>query len=92
LTAREHAAMEHLSNAKRACAVAAASRPRFQPRTDRNLSSVADVLDQLEPEHPARTLLLDIRAAAPRCVYFSTSAPRVNPDPVRTSGEFRIDE
>lgn len=40
------------------------------------LNSVSESLETLEPEHPARPLLLDLEIAAKRCVLISTGLLR----------------
>jgi signal transduction histidine kinase len=86
--------METLSNAKRACAVAAAAAHDFNNELTVILSSAADALASLDAADPARVLLLDIQAAAQRCVWKASGllnfSARVNPDPVRASFEFLI--
>jgi len=88
--------MESLSNAKRACAVAAAAAHDFNNELTVILSSAADVLRSLDDTDPARVLLLDIQAAAQRCVWKASGllnfSARVNPSPVRASFEYLIHE
>ncbi len=88
--------MEHLSNAKRACAVASAAAHDFNNELTVILSGFTNALAALDAGHPARPLLLDVRAAAQRCVWRASGllnfSARVNPDPVRASFEFLIDE
>jgi signal transduction histidine kinase len=88
--------MESLSNAKRACAVAAAAAHDFNNELTVILSSAADVLRSLDDTDPARVLLLDIQAAAQRCVWKASGllnfSARVNPNPVRASFEYLIHE
>lgn len=87
--------MEH-SKAKRACAVAAAAAHDFNNELTVILSSTSDALLLIKPPHPARELLLDIQAAAQRCVWKASGllnfSARVNPGPVRASFEYLIDE
>jgi len=86
--------METSSNAKRACAVAAAAAHDFNNELTVILSSAADALASLDAADPARVLLLDIQSAAQRCVWKASGllnfSARVNPDPVRASFEFLI--
>jgi hypothetical protein len=88
--------MEHMSHAKRACAVAAAAAHDFNNELTVILSGVNEVLDALGAQHPSRPVLLEIRAAAQRCVWKAsgllTFSARVNPIPVRASFEYLIDE
>jgi signal transduction histidine kinase len=88
--------MDHLSNAKRACAVAAAAAHDFNNELTVILSSAADALRSLDASDPAHVLLLDIQAAAQRCVWKASGllnfSARVNPGPVRASFEYLIDE
>ena len=88
--------MEEPSNAKRAGAVAAAAAHDFNNELTVILSSVTDALCRLESGHPARALLLDIRAAAQRCVWKTSAllnfSARLNSGPVRASFEYLVDE
>jgi signal transduction histidine kinase len=88
--------MEEPSNAKRAGAVAAAAAHDFNNELTVILSSVTGALSQLEPDHPSRALLLEIRAAAQRCVWMTSAllnfSARLNSDPVRASFEYLVDE
>jgi hypothetical protein len=87
--------MEHTSRTNRACAVAAAAAHDFNNELTVILSSVTGVLDSLGPQHPARERLLDIQAAAQRCVWKASGllnfSARVNAGPVRASFEYLID-
>jgi hypothetical protein len=89
-------AVQHLSNTKRACAVAAAAAHDFNNELTVILSSVNGALATLDAEHPARAMLLDIQAAGQRCVWKASSllnySARVSPGPVRASFEYLIDE
>ena len=86
--------MDHSSSAKRACAVAAAAAHDFNNELTVILSSAADALALLDATDPAHLLLLDIQAAAQRCVWKASGllnfSARVNPDPVRASFDFLI--
>ena len=88
--------METLSNAKRACAVAAAAAHDFNNELTVILSSAANALHALDASDPARVLLLDIQAAAQRCVWKTSGllnfSARVNPEPVRASFDYLIHE
>ena len=61
--------VEYLSRADRICAVAAAAAHDLNDELTVILSSVIDSLRTLEPEHPARPLLLDLQSAAQRCAW-----------------------
>jgi signal transduction histidine kinase len=86
--------MDHSSSAKRACAVAAAAAHDFNNELTVILSSAADALALLDATDPAHLLLLDIQAAAQRCVWKASGllnfSARVNPNPVRASFDFLI--
>ena len=88
--------MDQLTNAKRAGAVAAAAAHDFNNELTVILSSAADALALLDATDPAHLLLLDIQAAAQRCVWKASGllnfSARVNPDPVRASFDFLIIE
>ena len=88
--------MEERSNAKRAGAVTAAAAHDFNNELTVILSSVTGVLAQVPADHPARQLLLDIRAAAQRCVWMTSAllnfSARLNSDPVRASFEYLVDD
>jgi hypothetical protein len=55
--------------ADRASAVAAAAGHDFNDELTVILTSVVESIRALEPGHPARPLLLDLRAAAQRCAW-----------------------
>ena len=61
--------MERLNQQDRACAVAAAAAHDLNNELTVILSSVTDSISALEPGHPARTLLLELRSAAQRCAW-----------------------
>jgi hypothetical protein len=63
------AAVELFIRADRVCAVAAAAAHDLNDELTVILSSVTDALRALEPQHPARPLLLDLQAAAQRCAW-----------------------
>jgi len=87
--------VEPLTNADRACAVAAAAAHDFNNELTVILSGVAGALDAVPADNPARELLLDIRAAAQRCGWKASGllnfSARVNPRPVRASFEYLIE-
>ena len=60
------------------------------------LSGVTAALASLDGAHPARADLLEIQAAAQRCVWKASAllnyAARVSPGPVRASLEYLISE
>ncbi len=88
--------MQHSNDAKRACAVAAAAAHDFNNELTVIMNSVAGLLDALDARHPSRPLLLDIQAAAQRCVWKASGllnfTARANPGPVRASFDHLIDE
>ena len=59
--------MERFPKADKACAVAAALAHDFNDELTVILSSVSDTLLSLEPGHPARPHLFELRRAAERC-------------------------
>jgi hypothetical protein len=61
-----------MSRADRLCAVAAAAAHDLNDELTVILSSVTHSLESLEPEHPARQALLDLRSAAQRCAWKSS--------------------
>ena len=85
-----------MSKAKRACAVAAAAAHDLNNELTVILNGVTQALDSLGAHHPSRPLLLEIRAAAQRCVWKAsgllTFSARANSAPVRASFEYLIDE
>lgn len=87
--------MEHPNNNNLACAVAAAAAHDFNNELTVILSSVTDALAALDAQHPARALLLDIQAAAQRCVWKASGllnfSARSNSGPIRASFEYLID-
>ena len=88
--------MEHTSRTNRACAVAAAAAHDFNNELTVILSSAADALALLDATDPAHLLLLDIQAAAQRCVWKASGllnfSARVSPERVHASFEYLIDE
>jgi hypothetical protein len=88
--------VEPLSNADRACAVAAAAAHDFNNELTVILSGVTGALGAVQAEHPARELLLDIQAAAQRCVWKASGllhfGARTHSGPVRASFEYLIEQ
>jgi hypothetical protein len=72
------------------------SRARFQQRTDGHFEQRRRCARSLDATDPAHRLLLDIQAAAQRCVWKASGllnfSARVHPEPVRASFEYLIDE
>ena len=65
--------MERLIKNDRACAVAAAAAHDLNNELTVILSSVTNSISALEPGHPARPLLLELRSAAQRCAWKASS-------------------
>lgn len=65
--------VERITQADRACAVAAAAAHDLNDDLTVILSGVAGSLETLEPGHPARPLLLDARNAVERCAWKTSS-------------------
>jgi hypothetical protein len=88
--------VEYLTVSDRACAVAAAAAHDFNNELTVILSSVADALGAVPTEHPARELLLDIRAAAQRCAWKASGllnfSARIHSTPVCASFEYLIEQ
>ena len=86
--------MEPLNHDERACAVAAAAAHDFNNELTVILSSVTDALRALPADDSVRELLLDIRAAAQRCVWKSSGllnfSARRRIGPVRASFDYLI--
>ena len=61
--------MERLTNADRACAVAAAAAHDLNDELTIIINTAACTLETLEPGHPARPLLIDLERAAQRCIW-----------------------
>ena len=59
--------MEHLNRTQQACAVTAAAAHDINNELTVILSGVCGTLAELGPNHPARDLLVQARAAAQRC-------------------------
>ncbi len=59
--------MERYSRADQACALAAATAHDFNNELTVILSSIANLINSLEPGHPARAQLLELQDAARRC-------------------------
>jgi hypothetical protein len=87
--------MESATQTAHACAVAAAAAHDFNNELTVIMSGVSDVLDSLGPDHPARGMLLEIRAAAQRCVWKTygllSYSSRLQSAPVRASLEYLLD-
>jgi hypothetical protein len=62
-----YAVVERLTKSDQAYAVAAAAAHGFNEELTVILSSVSHCLENLEPGHPARQILLDLQVAAERC-------------------------
>jgi hypothetical protein len=88
--------MKPMNSTKRACAVAAAAAHDFNNELTVILSSVTAAITSLDrspcDDRSVRPLLLDIQAAAQRCVWKASGllnfCARVNPNPVRASFEY----
>jgi hypothetical protein len=65
--------VERLTQADRACAVAAAAAHDLNDELTVILSSVGSSLEILEPGHPARRLLFEARNAVQRCAWKTSS-------------------
>ena len=61
--------MERLTQADRACAVAAAAAHELNNELTVIINSVLTTIQALEPGHPARPFLLDLHHAAQRCAW-----------------------
>lgn len=61
--------MERLTQADRACAVAAAAAHDLNDELTIIVNTTSYSLQTLEPGHPARPLLLELQSAAQRCVW-----------------------
>jgi hypothetical protein len=88
--------VEHFSNADRACAVAAAAAHELNNELTVILNSVTGVLAVVTPDEAAHGLLLDLQAAAQRCVWMTSGllnfSARMSPHPVRASFEYLIEQ
>lgn len=88
--------MGPLTNTDRACAVAAAAAHDFNNELTVILSGVKNALGSLQPEHPARELLLEVQASAQRCVWKASGllnfGARAHSGPIRASFEYLIEE
>ena len=88
--------MKELTNTHRACAVAAAAAHDLNNELTVILNSVTCALETVAPENAAHPLLLDLRAAAQRCVWKASGllnfSARLNPSPVRASFEYLIEQ
>ena len=76
--------------------MAAAAAHDFNNELTVIMSSVSAALGALDVQHPARPLLVDIQAAAQRCVWKASGllnfSARVNSVPIRASFEYLIDK
>jgi hypothetical protein len=61
--------VERLTNADRACAVAAAAARDLNDEFTIIVNSVSESMLTLEPGHPARLYLADIQSATQRCAW-----------------------
>ena len=61
--------MERLTHADRVCAVAAAGAHDLNDELTIILNGAAHSIEWLEPDHPARPLLMEIQHAVQRCVW-----------------------
>jgi hypothetical protein len=61
--------VERLTNADRVCAIAAAAAQDLNDELTILLNGAAGTIEQLEPGHPARPLLFEMREAVQRCVW-----------------------
>jgi len=61
--------VERLTNADRACAVAAAAAHDFNDELTIIVNSASQSILNLEPGHPARPYIADIESAVQRCVW-----------------------
>ena len=83
-----------MSNSDRACAVAAAAAHDFNNELTVIMNSVTGVLATVGEDDSSYPLLLDLQAAAQRCVWKASGllnfSARVNPHPVRASFDYLI--
>lgn len=88
--------VQSLTTADRACAVAAAAAHDFNNELTVILNSVREALDTVPGDAPAHAFLLDLQAAAQRCVFKAsgllTFSARVSSNPVRASFEYLIEQ
>jgi signal transduction histidine kinase len=61
--------MKMIGSAERACAVAAAASHDLNEELTVIVNAASYTLQTLEPDHPARPLLLDLQKAARRCAW-----------------------
>ena len=61
--------VERITYSERACQVAAAAAHDLNDELTVILTGVSESLEALEPDHPARPLLLDARCAIQRCAW-----------------------
>jgi hypothetical protein len=67
--ARYYAVVERLTNADRACAIAAAAAHDFNDELTIIVNSASQSILHLEPGHPARPYIADIESAVQRCIW-----------------------
>jgi hypothetical protein len=88
--------VERLTQADRACAVAAAAAHDLNNELTVIINSVSSSMLALEPGHPARLHLLDLQGAAQRCIWKTsgllTYGMRHRARPVNGSMESLIEE
>jgi hypothetical protein len=88
--------VKELTNTHRACAVAAAAAHDLNNELTVILNSVTCALETVGPENAAHPLLLELRAAAQRCVWKASGllnfSARLNPSPIRASFEYLIEQ
>ena len=87
--------MQELTDLDRSCAVAAAAAHDLNNELTVILSSVGAALAIIGEKDPAHSLLLDLQAAAQRCVWKASAllnySARVSPGTVRASLEHLIE-
>jgi hypothetical protein len=87
--------VQELTDTGRACAVAAAAAHDLNNELTVILSSVTVVLATVGDKDPTLSLLLDLQAAAQRCVWKASAllnfSARVSAGPVRASLEYLIE-
>jgi signal transduction histidine kinase len=88
--------VEQLTTADRACAVAAAAAHDLNNELTVILNSVNEALDTIHSESPARGFLLELQAAAQRCVFKASGllnfSARASAKTVRASFEYLIEQ
>ena len=93
---RYYALVERLTKADRACALATAQAHDFNNELTVILNSVSASIHALEPGHPAREPLFELKSAALRCARKSAESlafsARTGVRPVRASWAALLDE